>query len=138
MTIKGDGAQGGKLKQHLTNWLGNALVESRLFTLVEPPPGVVVETDGKLYVAAAVSEGRLEVSLRVLGNEYQRVTFATVGLDEELFPPGVIGPDVTKKRGSGRREASGGCEGVLRGGTGRRAWGCGRGSPFGSGADCED
>ena len=97
MTIEGDGAQGGKLKQHLTNWLGNALVESRLFTLVEPPPGVVVETDGKLYVAAAVSEGRVEVSLRVLGNEYQRVTFATVGLDEELFPPGVIGPDVTKE-----------------------------------------
>ena len=95
MTIEGDDAQGGRLGQFLTNWLGSALVGSRLFTLVEPPPGVVVETDGQLYVAATIHEGQVEVSLRVVDNEYQRVTFATVGLDEELFRPGVIGPDVT-------------------------------------------
>ena len=93
MTIEGDGAQGGRLEQFLTNWLGNALVKSRLFTLVEPPPGVTVETDGKLYVAAAVGAEQVEVSLRVLDNEYQRVTFAKVGLDLGLFPAGVF-PDL--------------------------------------------
>ena len=91
ITIEGDGAQGGRLEQFLTNWLGNALVGSRLFTLVEPPPGVVVETDGKLHVAATVHEGHVEVGLRVLDNQYRRVTFATVELERNLFPSGVVG-----------------------------------------------
>ena len=91
ITIEGDGAQGDRLEQSLTNWLGNAFVESRLFTLVEPPPGVEVETDGKLHVAAIVHEGHVEVGLRVLDNQYRRVTFATVELERSLFRSGVVG-----------------------------------------------
>ena len=91
ITIKGGGAQGGRLEQFLTNWLGTALVGSRLFTLVEPPPGVEVETDGKLDVTATVHEGHVEVGLRVLDNQYRRVTFATVELERNLFPSGVVG-----------------------------------------------
>ena len=116
MTIEGDGVQGGGLERSLTNWLGKALVESRLFTLVEPPPGVDVSTDGELHVAAAVSAGQVEVSLRVLDHEYQRVTFATIGLDQGLFPPGVFPgpgggqpvPGGTDPGGSGGGVASGG------------------------------
>ena len=144
ITIEGDGAQGGRLGQFLESWLGEALVESRLFTLVEPPPGVVVETDGKLYVEATVHEGHVEVSLRVLGNEYQRVTFATVGLVKELFPPDFFGPDVTEElaRCAGLVDASRlgdakACyEGVRAGALGDAS--VNHGNPFGSGADCED
>ena len=95
MTIGGDGGQGDKLKGFLGSWLGSALVGSRLFRLVEPPPGVAVETDGRLYVEAALRPGNLEVSLRVVDNKtWQRVTFAKVEMDWSLFPPGILGPDV--------------------------------------------
>ena len=95
MTIGGDGGQGDELKGLLGSWLGSALVGSRLFRLVEPPPGVAVETDGRLYVEAALRPGNLEVSLRVVDNKtWQRVTFARVEMDRSLFPPGMFGPDV--------------------------------------------
>ena len=87
MTLSGgDEGQGDELKGFLEDWLGGALVESRLFTLVEPPPGVTVETDGELYVEAKLRADTLDVSLRVLDNAHRRVTFAKVAVDRSLLP----------------------------------------------------
>ena len=84
MTIGGDEGQGDELKGFLRSWLGFALAGSRLFRLVEPPPGVAVETDGRLYVEAALRAGHVEVSLRVADNKtWQWVSFAKIEHGQE-------------------------------------------------------
>ena len=90
----GEMAQPEKLGQSLTNWLGVALVDSRMFEVVEPVPGASVQTDGKLLGKVLVYDEHIEVGLRVLDNQGRRVTYAKVTLDKVLFPDGTFGPGV--------------------------------------------
>ena len=90
----GEMAQPEKLGQSLTNWLGEALVVSRMFEVVEPVPGVSVQTDGKLLGKVLVYDEHIEVGLRVRDSQGRRVTYAKVTLDKGLFPNGTFGPGV--------------------------------------------
>ena len=94
VTLRSDMVQGGRLEEYLGDWIKEAFAirRGRLFTLIAPPPGRSVETDGTLHAKAAVHLRYVEVSLSVLDNQtFEQVTFAKVRLDQGLFPSSVVG-----------------------------------------------
>ena len=116
-----------------------AFADSRRLRLVGP-----ARFDGELHGDVYVVGGHIEVSLYIRDNEEQEVAAATVEMDQNIFPSGLFGPDVTaelaKCAGLGRGGTFAGRGGVLRGGAGGSAWGCGcgRGGSSGTGADSGD
>ena len=89
LSVRGQGtAQPDELGRELADWLGEALLESRWFELVEPaPPGsaATVQVDGELLGSASVRGEHVKVSVRVLDNQRRRVTAASVELPKALF-----------------------------------------------------
>ena len=93
----------------LDNWLGEALAGSDKLLVVEPVPGVPVQSEGRLLSEVDIHGEYVEVALRVVDNKGRRVGFVSVKLAKTLFPDGIIDPfDVTArlKECAGRVDAS--------------------------------
>ena len=77
-------AQPNEIGQELTDWLRNALIESRLFELTESGPE---EVDGELLGTVHVGREYIQVDLRIRGNQPHHVvvTSASVKLPRELI-----------------------------------------------------
>ena len=87
-----DVANPERFDRYLSGKWRPAFTDSRRFSLVRGD-GSNGELHGEVYVVGE----RIEVHLHILDGQGQEVAATTVEMYKGLFPPGIIGPDVTRE-----------------------------------------